>query len=287
MTEPDSLTLTSPAKLNLFLHITGRRPDGYHNLQTLFQLLDYGDLVSVKTRPDKTITISPDLATVATADNLMYRAARALQAHMQAHGATPLGADIHIDKRLPMGGGIGGGSSNAATTLVALNHLWRAGASRETLTHIGAALGADVPVFVQGHSAWAEGIGEQLTPLTLPEKWFLVLCPNCHVSTREVFCHKDLTRGTRPIKVAAFSHEGSQNDCQELVRKLYKEVDKALIWLMKFSNHARMTGTGACVFAAFDSASEAKRVLAQRPKNMTGFIGRGINRAPYYHLIPN
>jgi 4-diphosphocytidyl-2-C-methyl-D-erythritol kinase len=283
----DTLTLISPAKLNLFLHINGRRADGYHNLQTLFQLLDTGDQLTFRARQDGTITIAPDLPGVAPTENLIYRAAIALQANMEARGLPQMGADIHLDKRLPMGGGIGGGSSNAATTLIGLNHLWRAGSSRKALMEIGRTLGADVPVFVQGQSAWAEGIGEQLTPMLLPEKWFLVLCPDCHVSTREVFCHKDLTRDTRPIKVAAFSQGGSQNDCQSLVRSLYKKVDKALIWLKKFSNHARMTGTGACVFAAFDSAAKAEQVFAQRPAGMTGFIGRGINKAPYYNLIPD
>ncbi|WP_049722347.1 4-(cytidine 5'-diphospho)-2-C-methyl-D-erythritol kinase [Gilvimarinus polysaccharolyticus] len=286
-TQPSSLTLTSPAKLNLFLHITGRRADGYHNLQTLFQLLDIGDLLTFTMREDDCIKLSPELPGVATSDNLIYRAANALQAYMQTTGKGLLGADITIDKRLPMGGGIGGGSSNAATALIALNHLWRAGCSRDTLMSIGRTLGADVPVFVQGRSAWAEGIGEQLTPVQLPQQWFLVLCPNCHVSTREIFCHKGLTRDTRPIKVAAFSQGGTRNDCQPLVRELYKEVDKALIWLKNFSNHARMTGTGACVFAAFDSAVKAEQVLAQLPDGITGFIGRGINSASYYHLIPD
>jgi 4-diphosphocytidyl-2-C-methyl-D-erythritol kinase len=282
-----ALTLLSPAKLNLFLHITGRRPDGYHNLQTLFQLLDVGDQLRFSPRSDQRITLSPSLAGVNTRDNLIYRAATALQASMQARGLKVQGADIHLKKNLPMGGGIGGGSSNAATTLIALNHLWRAHSSRAALMELGRRLGADVPVFVHGHSAWAEGTGEQLTPVQRPSQWFLVLCPACHVSTREIFCHKDLTRDTRPIKVAAFSHEGTQNDCQPLVRALYKEVDKALIWLKKYSNHARMTGTGACVFAAFDSAAKAEHVLAQLPADMTGFIGQGINTAPYHYLIPN
>ncbi|WP_339900109.1 4-(cytidine 5'-diphospho)-2-C-methyl-D-erythritol kinase [uncultured Gilvimarinus sp.] len=287
MTQATALTLTSPAKLNLFLHINGRRRDGYHQLQTLFQLLDTGDTLSFNPRADDAITISPELAGVAHTDNLIYRAARALQADMQARGLAVCGADITLAKHLPMGGGIGGGSSNAATTLIGLNHLWQAGCSRETLMTLGRNLGADVPVFINGVSAWAEGIGEQLTPVELPEKWYLVINPGCHVSTREIFCHKDLTRDTRPIKVAAFSQRGTQNDCQPLVRKLYKEVDKALIWLKNFSNHARMTGTGACVFAAFDSAAKAEQVLAQLPADMTGFIGRGINKAPYYNLIPD
>ncbi|UTF61323.1 4-(cytidine 5'-diphospho)-2-C-methyl-D-erythritol kinase [Gilvimarinus sp. DA14] len=276
------LTLLAPAKLNLFLHITGRRPDGYHQLQTLFQLLDYGDTLSFNLRQDASLRLTPELPGVCFEENLIIRAARALQ--KIAPGPLP-GVDIHLHKRLPMGGGIGGGSSNAATTLVALNKLWQLGLSRAELLTIGAGLGADVPVFINGRTAWAEGIGEQLSPIKTPDCWYLVLTPQCHVSTAEIFCHKDLTRDTRPIKVAAFSQGGSQNDCEALVRKLYPEVDNALIWLKKFSPSARMTGTGACVFAAFESEPEANQVLAQAPENLPGFVAQGIVKSPLYDLV--
>ncbi|HEY7884288.1 MAG TPA: 4-(cytidine 5'-diphospho)-2-C-methyl-D-erythritol kinase [Cellvibrionaceae bacterium] len=282
----DSLSLLSPAKLNLFLHITGKREDGYHNLQTVFQLLDYGDDLHFYNRADDQLTLTPALAGVDFADNLIIKAARALQQqHWQRHGRLP-GADIQLTKRLPMGGGIGGGSSNAATCLLALNHLWRTGLSQQQLMLLGQSLGADVPVFLFGHSAWAEGIGEILTPLEIPPKCYLVIAPDCHVSTAGVFSHKDLTTDTRAIKVAAFLQGGGQNDCQNLVRKLYPEVDKALIWLNKFSPSARMTGTGGCVFASFDSEQEAREILRNKPHDLAGFVAQGINRSPCHHLIP-
>jgi 4-diphosphocytidyl-2-C-methyl-D-erythritol kinase len=270
-----TLTLPAPAKLNLMLHITGRREDGYHNLQTVFQLLDRGDQLSFTARNDSAITLSPAIAGVPFEENLIVRAAKLLQQHSNCSA----GADIQLDKKLPMGGGIGGGSSNAATTLVGLNHLWRCGLSVETLAELGRQLGADVPVFVRGHSAWAEGVGEHLQPLELPEKWFLVLTPDCHVSTAEIFCHKRLTRDTPIIKVAAFFEGDSQNDCQPLVRKLYPEVDFALDWLNQYGT-SRMTGTGASVFAAFDSEASAQAVLEKIPNELSGFVAKGVNISP-------
>ncbi|HCS66539.1 MAG TPA: 4-(cytidine 5'-diphospho)-2-C-methyl-D-erythritol kinase [Cellvibrio sp.] len=278
-----SLTLLSPAKLNLFLHITGRRPDGYHNLQTLFQLLDYGDTLSFNTRIDGEITLAPDLPGVAFEQNLIIKAVRALDAY-KAVGA---GVDIQLEKHLPMGGGIGGGSSNAATTLVALNHLWGCGLNKSQLQNIGLQLGADVPVFINAQTAWAEGVGEALQPIEMQPKWFLVIQPDCHVSTAEIFSHKDLTRDTSAIKVAAFLEQGGQNDCEALVRKLYPQVDNALIWLQKFDRNARMTGTGACVFASFESAEIAHSVQAQLPKHLPGFVAQGVNRSPLYKLLPS
>ncbi|MDO8344020.1 MAG: 4-(cytidine 5'-diphospho)-2-C-methyl-D-erythritol kinase [Cellvibrio sp.] len=278
-----SLTLLSPAKLNLFLHITGRRPDGYHNLQTLFQLLDYGDTLSFNTRIDGEITLAPDLPGVAFEQNLIIKAVRALDAY-KAVGA---GVDIQLEKRLPMGGGIGGGSSNAATTLVALNHLWGCGLNKSQLQNIGLQLGADVPVFINAQTAWAEGVGEALQPIEMQPKWFLVIQPDCHVSTAEIFSHKDLTRDTSAIKVAAFLEQGGQNDCEALVRKLYPQVDNALIWLQKFDRNARMTGTGACVFASFESAEIAHSVQAQLPKHLPGFVAQGVNQSPLYKLLPS
>jgi 4-diphosphocytidyl-2-C-methyl-D-erythritol kinase len=277
-----SLTLLSPAKLNLFLHITGRRPDGYHNLQTLFQLLDYGDTLSFTTRTDGEITLTPELPGVAFEQNLIIKAARALEPFKPSDA----GIDIQLEKRLPMGGGIGGGSSNAATTLVALNHLWGCDLDKNQLRAIGLKLGADVPVFINAQTAWAEGVGEELQAIEMQPKWFLVIQPDCHVSTAEIFSHKDLTRDTSAIKVAAFLEQGGQNDCEALVRKLYPQVDNALIWLQKFDRNARMTGTGACVFASFASAEIAHKVQAQLPKNLPGFVAQGVNQSPVYKLLP-
>ena len=277
------LTLLSPAKLNLFLHITGRRPDGYHNLQTLFQLLDYGDTLTFSRRDDGQISLTPELPGVAFEQNLIIKAVRALEPHKPV-GA---GVDIQLDKRLPMGGGIGGGSSNAATTLVALNHLWGCNLSQKELQTIGLQLGADVPVFINAQTAWAEGVGEALTPIKMQPKWFLVAQPDCHVSTAEIFLNKDLTRDSPDIKVAAFLERGGKNDCEALVRKLYPQVDSALIWLQKFDRNAKMTGTGACVFASFDSAEEALHVQAKLPKHLPGFIAQGVNQSPLYKLLPS
>ena len=278
-----SLTLLSPAKLNLFLHITGRRPDGYHNLQTLFQLLDYGDTLTFTPRSDGKLTLSPDLPGVDFEQNLIIKAARALEPYKAAMA----GVDIQREKRLPMGGGIGGGSSNAATTLVALNHLWNCNLTKKELQAIGLRLGADVPVFINAQTAWAEGVGEELKAIKMPPKWFLVAQPDCHVSTAEIFSNKDLTRDTSAIKVAAFLERGGKNDCEALVRKLYQQVDNALIWLQKFDRNARMTGTGACVFASFETAEEALYVQAKLPKDLPGFVAKGVNQSPLYELLPS
>jgi 4-diphosphocytidyl-2-C-methyl-D-erythritol kinase len=277
-----SLTLLSPAKLNLFLHITGRRPDGYHNLQTLFQLLDYGDTLTFTTRSDNQITLAPELPGVGFEQNLIIKAVRALEAYKPATA----GVDIQLEKRLPMGGGIAGGSSNAATTLVALNHLWGCDLNRNQLQTIGLQLGADVPVFINAQTAWAEGVGEALEAIKMPPKWFLVIQPDCHVSTAEIFSNKDLTRDTSAIKVAAFLERGGKNDCEALVRKLYPQVDNALIWLQKFDRNARMTGTGACVFASFESVEEARNVQATLPNNLPGFVAQGVNQSPLYNFLP-
>ncbi len=268
-----TLTLLSPAKLNLFLHITGRRDDGYHNLQTVFQLLDYGDTIRVS--PADTLTLDCPGLELAAEDNLAMRAARLLQ----ARSGTDRGAAVRIDKRIPAGGGLGGGSSNAATVLLALNHLWGLGMSRAELAVIGLELGADVPVFVNGHSAWAEGVGEQLTSLELPRKYYLVIDPGCTVGTAEVFSHRELTRNTAPITIAAFFAGGGQNDCENVVRRLHPEVDKALNWLGKFSQ-ARLTGTGACVFSSFDSSAQAEAVNGQLPAHWNSFVAAGLNRSP-------
>lgn len=278
-----SLTLLAPAKLNLFLHITGRRADGYHNLQTLFQLLDYGDTLNFSLNANSEITLSPALAGVSFEDNLIIKAARQLEAYKPKE----LGVHIQLHKRLPMGGGIGGGSSNAATTLVALNHLWRCGLNRDQLQAIGLQLGADVPVFINAQTAWAEGVGEKLQAIELPQQWFLIVQPDCQVSTAEIFSHKDLTRDTPAIKVAAFLERGGKNDCQALVRALYSPVDDALNWLENISPTARMTGTGACIFAAFATADEALQAQAKLPNHLPSFVAKGVAQSSLYNLLPD
>lgn len=294
---PKSLTLPSPAKLNLFLHINGRREDGYHQLQTLFQLLDRGDQLRFTPRDDNTLTLTPEIPGVAFEDNLIIRAARLLQKKLQNRLQNQnqeklqitsekdlKGVDIELVKNLPMGGGIGGGSSNAATTLLALNKIWDSPLSIDELAELGRQLGADVPVFVRGHSAFAEGIGEKLTPLELPELWFSVITPNCHVSTAEVFCHPELTRDTPIIKLAPSIDLGRKNDCQHLVRNTYPEVDQALKWLDQYAP-ASMTGTGASVFASFNSEAEAEAVIAKMPEQYSGFAAKGVNISPLHKAL--
>lgn len=275
------LTLPAPAKLNLFLHINGRREDGYHNLQTLFQLLDYGDQLSFSLLESEDIHFSCSDPTLANDDNLVVRAARLLQSHTDR----PQGANIHLHKQLPAGGGIGGGSSDAATTLLALNQLWRLHLPHPQLLSLARNLGADVPVFVFGQSAFAQGVGEQLQAVDLAGNWYVVLAPNCHVSTAEIFSHKGLTRDTPVIKVAASLEQGTQNDCQKLVCELYPPVKAALNWLSQFGE-AKLTGTGACVFLAVPDEAQAKAIFAQRPDELNGFVARGINQSPVMTLLP-
>lgn len=279
MTTP-TLSLPAPAKLNLFLHITGRRADGYHLLQTLFQFLDHGDTLHFSPRDDGQIHLLSDLPGVAPEDNLIIRAARSLQ---QASG-TRLGADIRLDKRLPMGGGIGGGSSDAATTLVGLNHLWQTGLSLEQLADLGIRLGADVPVFVHGRAAWAEGVGEQLTPVELDEPWYLVVVPPCQVSTAEIFSDERLTRDTPPITLAAFREHGGRNDCLPVVMTRYTEIRNTLILLNNFCE-AKMTGTGSCLFGAFPNEREADKVRARLPATLQAFVAKGCNVSPLHALL--
>ena len=266
------LRLPAPAKLNLMLHILGRRADGYHELQTLFQFLDFGDELGFALRADGAICLHSDIPGVAHDSNLIVRAARALQ---QQSGCA-LGADIWLTKRLPMGGGIGGGSSDAATTLLGLNHLWQLHWDEERLAGLGLTLGADVPVFVRGRAAFAEGVGEKLTPVTLGEPWFLVAIPQVLVSTVEVFSDPELTRDTPPIKVRSLLEGGSRNDCQPVVEKRYPEVRNALILLNKFVS-AKLTGTGACVFGSFPNRADADKVARQLPATLPSFVAQGRN----------
>ena len=275
----DILTLLSPAKLNLFLHITGQRGDGYHELQTLFQLLDWGDRLQFKSDNSGEISLHGADLGIPAEQNLIVKAAQALPRNTSKQGVS-----IHLEKRIPEGGGLGGGSSNAAATMLAMNYLWNLQLGDKALQKIGAKLGADVPVFVAGHTAWAEGIGEFLTPVELPETWYLVIAPGCHVSTAEIFSNEQLTRNTSPIKMAAFFEGNSRNDCQQLVRNLHKEVDNALNWLDNFGT-AKLTGTGSCVFASFDDEQAATSALSQLPESMSGFVARGINTSPVLNAL--
>lgn len=267
-----TLTLPAPAKLNLFLHILGRRPDGYHELQTVFQFLDHGDQLGFRLREDGEIRLHTEVAGVPHDSNLIVRAARRLQ---QAAG-TSLGADIWLDKRLPMGGGIGGGSSDAATTLLGLDHLWRLGCDLDRLAALGLELGADVPVFVRGRAAFAGGVGEQLVPVALEEPWFLVAVPQVSVSTAEIFSAPELTRDTPAIRVCGLPAGGGHNDCQPVVEQRYPAVRNALNLLNKFVP-ARMTGTGACVFGSFPNRDEADKVSRQLPATLPSFVAQGRN----------
>jgi 4-diphosphocytidyl-2-C-methyl-D-erythritol kinase len=274
------LSLPAPAKLNLFLHITGRRPDGYHTLQTLFQFINICDTLHFTLRNDGQLNLRSTLTGVAAEDNLIMRAARLLQ---QA-SSSPMGADIRLDKRLPMGGGMGGGSSDAATTLVGLNHLWQTGLSLEQLAVLGLSLGADVPVFVLGQAAWAEGVGEKLTPVSLEEPWYLVVVPDCQVSTAQIFSDERLTRDTQPITLAAFCDRGGRNDCLSVVEACYPEIRNTLILLNNYCE-AKMTGTGSCVFGAFPNEREADKVRARLPTNLQTFIARGCNVSPLHRML--
>ena len=265
----------APAKLNLFLHIVGRKEDGYHLLQTAFQFLDYCDYLDFTPIDNPDIKLTANYETVAVEDDLIVRAAKTLQ----AESGTKMGAEIQINKVLPMGGGLGGGSSNAATTLIALNCLWQLGFSPEKLSAIGLSLGADVPVFVHGRAAWAEGVGEELQPIDVPEKWYLVASPDIHVSTAEIFNSPDLTRDTPAITIRDFLAGKGENDCEPVVRSGYPEVAQLIDWMGKKAP-TRMTGTGACVFSAFDTEDAARAVYAEMPRKWRGFIAKGINRSP-------
>ncbi|MDQ1211346.1 4-(cytidine 5'-diphospho)-2-C-methyl-D-erythritol kinase [Pantoea anthophila] len=276
----------APAKLNLFLYITGRRPDGYHNLQTLFQFLDYGDELQIHADQRGRIQLLTPLAGVADEDNLIVRAATLLkQVALQSNRlSADAGAQIAIEKRLPMGGGIGGGSSDAATVLVALNHLWQTSFSTEELAEMGVTLGADVPVFVHGFAAFAQGVGEELQPAAPAEKWYLVAHPGVHISTPVVFGDPDLTRDTPVRSLSALLASPFANDCEAVVRKRFREVDELVSWLLEYAP-SRLTGTGACVFAEFDTESAARQVLELAPNGVRGFVARGVNVSPLQRTL--
>jgi 4-diphosphocytidyl-2-C-methyl-D-erythritol kinase len=265
----------APGKLNLFLHVLGRRPDGYHRLQSAFQFIDLCDEIRFWRRPAGTIERIGDVPGVPADTDLCLRAARVLT----AHGAGRQGVAIEVRKVLPIQGGVGGGSSDAATTLVALNTLWDLGFSTDELAAIGLSLGADVPVFVRGHAAWAEGVGEELTPVDFPERVYVLVRPGVAVRTAEVFADPELTRDTPVITIPGFLADGGRNDCEAVVRRRFPAVAEALDWLGRYAP-ARLTGTGSCVFAALPDEARARAVLAALPRRWTGYVVRGLNRSP-------
>lgn len=265
----------APAKLNLFLHITGRRPDGYHLLQTIFQFIDFSDEIYIDVCQNGAIRRVNEIAGVLEHQDLVVRAAKLLQTET----GTSLGADIRVEKKLPMGGGLGGGSSDAATVLVALNELWQTSLNVTRLAELGVKLGADVPIFIRGVAAWAEGVGEIITPLALAEPWFLVVVPDEHVDTGKVFSHPELTRDKHTIRIRDFLDGVTENVCQPIVEQGYPKVRDAIDWLAQYSP-SRMTGTGACVFAAFDSECQANEVLAKLPPGWKAVVAKGMNTSP-------
>ncbi len=289
MTETRYLFWPAPAKLNLFLQITGQREDGYHNLQTVFQFLDKTDRLRFNVTDNGKIRRKTDNEGVKAEDDLVVKAALALQA---ATG-TGQGADIYLQKILPMGGGVGGGSSDAATTLVALNHLWETGLEVTQLAQIGLSLGADVPVFVHGYAAFAQGIGEQLEPVEPEELWYLVVQPEINISTAKIFCNSQLTRDSSGIRICdlqigtvdeapIFDRLG--NAFEPVVAQLYPEIAQVIEYLRKYAA-ARLTGTGACIFAAFDSKDKAEQLLAILPDHWSAFVARGLNRSPLQAML--
>ena len=284
------LTLTAPAKLNLMLRILGRREDGYHELQTVFQLLDFGDTLHFEVTDDSSIHLHCPGVDVSPEQNLIYRAAELLR---QTCGRANLGARISVQKTLPAGGGIGGGSSDAATTLLGLNQLWQCELELDALAELGRQLGADVPVFVRGHSAFAEGVGERLTAVSIEPRWYLVLTPDCHVSTAALFSDPRLTRDSAAITLAALRdrrlnthwlNDHAGNDFQPLVESLYPEVREAREWLSQHGQ-AQLTGTGACVFAGFESESAAQKAYAGRPEGWSAFVARGVDKSPTHKQL--
>ncbi|MFT5452322.1 MAG: 4-diphosphocytidyl-2-C-methyl-D-erythritol kinase [Enterobacterales bacterium] len=277
----------APAKLNLFLHITGQRADGYHLLHTAFQFLDYSDELNFELRSDGIINLVNSIEGVADKDNLINRAAKILQEHPNCD-ASISGANISLNKKLPMGGGLGGGSSNAATTLLALNELWQLNIGIDELKKLGLQLGADVPIFVHGESCIAEGIGEQFTPATPDECWYLILIPSCHVKTSEIFSNSALTRNSKTLRIRAplnWEELGKlRNDCEAVVKKQFPKVEQALSWLSNYGI-ARMTGTGSCVFCSFPTEQEAKKVQNLLQDDIKSFVAKGVNQSPAYRSL--
>jgi 4-diphosphocytidyl-2-C-methyl-D-erythritol kinase len=276
----DETLWPAPAKLNLFLHVTGRRPDGYHELQTVFQLIDLCDTIAISLRSDGRIDRPNGPPGVDPEADLTVRAARALQV---ATGCR-MGATLRVRKRIPMGGGLGGGSSDAATVLLGLNELWGCRMPVDELARLGLPLGADVPVFVRGSSAWGQGVGEDLQPLELPESWYVVIHPGVAVGTRDVFQSPELTRNSPVITIRGFFQSGGRNDCEPVVRGRFPEVAEALDWLGRFAP-ARLTGTGSCIFAPCATAIDAERLAARVPDRWTSYVARGLNVSPVHELL--
>ena len=274
------LRLSAPAKLNLMLHITGRRGDGYHLLETVFQFIDLCDWLEFEVTDDGNIARRQTNSPVATKDDILLRTARLLQSRYDVSR----GVNIGIEKRIPIGGGLGGGSSDAATCLLALNRLWEVGLGLDQLASIGLELGADVPVFVGGKAAWASGIGEQLQPVELELPIYLVIDPGIAVSTAQIFAAQELTRNCDPLTIRAFLRGSGANVCEPVVRNLYPQVGAALDWLSQYGD-AKMSGTGACVFAAFDSLERAEEVKSRIPENWTAFVARAMNRNPVHQQL--
>ena len=280
MTLPDldpaqPLCVPAPAKINLFLHIVGRRPDGYHLLQTAFRMLDWGDEITLRRRDDGLILRTTDVPGVPAESDLVVRAARALQ----AVSGSPFGAEIGVSKRIPMGGGLGGGSSDAASVLLALNRLWGCGLSRQALQDLGLKLGADVPFFIFGETAFAEGVGEALRPLAVPPAWYVMVAPPVSVPTAEIFSAKELTRDTEILIMQGFAAHKTRNDMQAVVCVKYPEVAESLEWLSQYGD-ARMSGSGACLFAPFDTEGQARQVAASVPSGWKVWVARGLDRHP-------
>lgn len=293
----DFQTFPAPAKINLFLHITGQRPDGYHLLQSVFQLLDIVDYIHLKPTLNGEIKRTNDVAGVPAEDDLCIKAAKCLQAHaLKANKDFAQGVEVQVTKNIPMGGGLGGGSSDAATVLLGLNKLWSLNLDRETLMALGLTLGADVPFFIFGQNAWVEGIGEKLKPITLHPNHYVVLNPQIHVSTQQIFTNKQLTKNTNPKTMSNFSEAGNKlqrfngnnnvktdfiNDLEKIVCNEHPKVAKILNWLTQFGD-ARMTGSGASIFVEVENEQDALKVLGQKPKDITGFVTKGLNQHPLY-----
>ncbi|MFD2168363.1 4-(cytidine 5'-diphospho)-2-C-methyl-D-erythritol kinase [Thalassotalea euphylliae] len=277
---PNKITLPSPAKLNLFLHVNGQRDDGYHELQTLFQFLAYGDEISFTLNSSGKIRLLTEIPGVANDDNLIVKAANLLLPYRD----NAVGVDIEITKILPMGGGLGGGSSNAATVLLALNTLWQLNLPTEQLADLGLSLGADVPIFVRGFAAFAEGVGEKLVPASPNECWYLISKPDCHISTQVVFQSEELPRNTPKIALKDIENADTTNDCEVVVTKHYPEVANLMARLVEYAP-SRMTGTGACVFTYCASEQEARHIQAQLPNNIESFVAKGVNVSPTHTAL--
>ena len=276
----NQITLPAPAKLNLFLHITGQRENGYHDLQTIFQFIDRCDTLSFTTREDSRIVLHSKILGVSAEENLCVRAAKL----MQHYDSKRRGVDIHLEKNIPIGGGLGGGSSDAATTLLGLNKLWQLNLLSADLLQIGMNLGADVPVFIKGKTCWAEGIGEIMTPLDLPEPWYVIVVPPVLVPTAEIFFDNQLTRDTPKRKMSASLLENGHNDCEAVVVRRYPEVGQALEWLKQYGK-AKLTGSGACVFAAFADEQSALDVVNLIAAPFKGFVAKGLKASPLINAL--